>query len=170
MNMDKGNNSAKATTTHESRVPDHRFTSLPVRDILKIRMKDLGLKNVNLQKILGYPAPNVISMMKGGTMRVPESKAIKIADALQLDRIFLLGKVMAENSPELWGAVSTVLGDRLVTTNELALINVIRAALDGHDVNLAQSPGFMQSLIPALKAIVERQKALATAALERLDE
>lgn len=168
--MDKINSSATATTKQDFQVHDPRFTSLPVRDVLKIRMKDLGMKNVDLQKILNYPAANVISMMKGGTMRVPESKAIKIADALQLDRIFLLGKVVAENSPELWGAVSTVLGDRLVTANELALINLIRAALAGHDVDLAQSPGFVQTLMPELKAILERQKALATAALERLDE
>ncbi|MCM2342184.1 hypothetical protein, partial [Rhodoferax sp.] len=88
----------------------------------------------------------------------------------QLDRTFMLGKVLAENNPDLWAAISAVMGDRLVTANELALIAVIRTALDGHDVDLAQSPGFMQTLMPALKAIFERQKALAAAALERHDE
>ena len=168
--MVNANSSTTATTTQDFRVPDHRFSSLPVKDIVKIRMKDLGLKNVDLQKVLGYPAANVISMIKAGSMRLPEGKAIKIADALHLDRTFMLGKVLAENNPELWGTISTVLGNRLVTANELALINLIRAALDGHDVDLVQSPGFVQTLIPVLKATVERQKALAAAALERLDE
>lgn len=168
--MMNANSSTTVTTTQDFRVHGDRFSSLSVKDIVKIRMKDLGLKNVNLQKILGYPAANVISMIKAGTMRLPEGKAIKIADALQLDRTFMLGKVLAENNPELWAAISTVMGDRLVTANELALINVIRATLDGHDVDLAQSPSFMQALIPVLKAVVERQKALAAAALERLDE
>ena len=146
---------------------DHRFSALPLKDILKIQMKSLGIKNVDLQKILGYPMPNVIAMIKSGTMRLPEGKAIEVADALQLDRTFLLGKVISENNAELWDAITTVMGDRLVSASELALVQLVRQALDGHDVNLAESPDFVGLITPALKRILKRQNALAQAAMNR---
>ena len=157
-------------TAENFRQRDHRFSALPLKDVLKIQMKNLGVKNVDLQKILGYPAANVIAMIKGGTMRLPEGKAIEVADALQLDRTFLLGKVISENNAELWNAITTVMGDRLVSASELALVHSVRKALDGHDVNLAESPDFVQLITPAIAAIVERENQLAQAAINRCDK
>lgn len=156
-------------TAENFRQHDHRFSALPLRDVLKIQMKNLGIKNVDLQKILGYPMPNVIAMIKNGTMRLPEGKAIQVADTLKLDRTFLLGKVISENNAELWNAITTVMGDRLVSASELALVQLVRQALDGHDVNLAESPDFVQLITPALKGILDRQNALTQAALNRTD-
>lgn len=147
----------------------HRYSSLPVKDVLRIRMTDLEIKNVDLQKALGYAAPNVIAMMKSGSMRLPEGKAIKVADILKLDRTFLLGKVVSENNPELWDVLTTILGDRLVSANELALLGHLRTALDGHDVDLTDSPAFLQAITPVLDGIVMRQKELTVAALNRSD-
>ncbi len=158
-----------AKTTENFRQRDHRFSALPLKDVLKIQMKNLGMKNVDLQRILGYPTPNVIAMIKGGSMRLPEAKAIEVADALQLDRTFVLGKVIAENNPGLWDAITTLAGDRLVSASELALVQLVRKALDGHDVNLAESPDFVQLITPALAAIVERENELAQAAINRCD-
>ena len=157
-------------TAENFRQRDHRFSALPLRDVLKIQMKNLGIKNVDLQKILGYPAANVIAMIKGGSMRLPEGKAIEVADALQLDRTFVLGKVISENNAELWGAITTVLGDRLVSASELALVQLVRKAVDGHDVNLAESPDFVQLITPAIAAIVARENQLAQATLNRCDK
>jgi len=156
-------------TAENFRQRDHRFSALPLRDVLKIQMKDLGIKNVDLQKILGYPMPNVIAMIKNGTMRLPEGKAIEVADALKLDRTFLLGKVISENNAELWNAITTVMGDRLVSASELALVQLVRKALDGHDVNLAESPDFVQLITPAIAAIVDRENHLTQAAINRTD-
>lgn len=156
-------------TTENFRQRDHRFSALPLKDILKIRMKDLGIKNVDLQKILDYPAANVVSMIRNGSMRLPEGKAIEVADALQLDRTFVLGKVISENNAELWNAITMVLGDRLVSASELALVHLVRKALDGHDVNLAESPDFVALITPAIAAIVERESHLAQAAINRCD-
>jgi hypothetical protein len=159
------------TNTPENfRQRDHRFSALPLKDVLKIQMKNLGIKNVDLQKILGYPAANVVSMIRNGSMRLPEGKAIEVADALQLDRTFVLGKVISENNAELWNAITTVLGDRLVSASELALVQLVRKALDGHDVNLAESPGFVALITPAIAAIVERENQLAQAAINRCDK
>lgn len=161
---------SKTQASENFRERDHRFTALPVKDVLKIRMKDLGIKNPELQKALGYPMPNVIAMMKSGSMRLPPSKAVVTAQLLEVDPAFLLSKVIAENDPALWDAISAVMGDHLVTANEMALLNLVRQGLDGHDVNLAESPGFTDAAGPALNVILERQNALAQAAINRTDE
>ena len=149
---------------------DHRFTALPVKDIFKIRMRDLDLKNPDLQMALAYPYPNVIAMMKSGSMRLPAGKAVIAARMLEVDPVFLLSKVISENDPALWDAISEVMADQLVTANEMALLKMVRRELDGHDVNLAESPGFVAATAPALKEIRERQNALSQAAIDRADE
>jgi hypothetical protein len=113
--------------------------------------------------------PNVIAMMKNGTMRLPESKAIAVADILKLDRTFLLGKVVAENDPQLWDAITTIVGDRLVSTSELALVHWVRHALNGHDVNLTESSEFIRVTTPIIASIAEHQNELTRAALHRAD-
>ena len=152
------------------RLRDHRFSALPVKDILRIRMKDLGIKNVDLQKELDYPMPNVIAMIKFGGMKLPPGKAVIAAKLLGVDPVFLLSKVIAESDPALWDAISEVMGEYLITANELDLLKLVRNGLDGHDVNLNESPEFADAAIPALKVIAARQNALARAALDRNDD
>ena len=94
---------------------DPRFTVLPVKDILKIRMHDLGIKNPDMQRALGYPRPNVIAMMRNGNMSLLPSKALVAAQLLELDPVFLLNKVIAENDPALWDAISVVMPEYLNT-------------------------------------------------------
>ena len=158
----------KITLNYRMRNP--RFTALPVKDILKIRMDDLSIKNPDLQKALGYSKPNVIAMMRGGTMRLPASKVLIAAQLLKLDPVFLLNKVISENDPALSDAISSVMGEHLMTKNELALIHMVRQGLDGHDVNLIESPTFVEAVAIALKATLERENALTQAALERIDK
>ena len=153
--------------TLDARVHDPRFTAFPVKDILKIRMDDLGIKNPDLQRALDYAKLNVISMMRNGNMSLPPSKALVAARLLELDPVFLLSKVIAENDPALWDAISAVMGEYLMTKNELALIHMVRQGLDGHDVNLAESPVFIQGVAQELKATLDRENALAQAAIER---
>lgn len=151
------------------RLRDHRFSALPVKDILRIRMRDLAIKNVDLQKELDYPMPNVIAMIKFGGMKLPPGKAVIAAKLLEVDPVFLLSKVIAESDPALWEAISEVMGEYLITANELDLLKLVRDGLDGHDVNLAESPGFVALITPAIAAIVKRENQLAQAAINRCD-
>lgn len=161
---------SNAAATENFRTRDHRFTALPVKDVLKVRMKELGIKNPELQKALDYPMPNVIAMMKSGTMRLPAVKAPATAALLKVDPVFLLAKVLAENDADLWEVIESLLGNQLITANEMSLINLIRQGLDGHDVNLAQSAAFVRAIKPQLAAIAKRETALAQAAINRQDD
>lgn len=149
---------------------DHRYSALPVKSVLKIGMKDQNLKNSDMQNALGYNKPNVIAMMKTGSMRLPVSKTLMVAKMLHIDPIFLLGKVVEENDPELWDVISAVMADQLVTVNEMTLINRVRQELDGHDVNVCDTPGFDDAIVPVLAAAFKRESALAAAALDSVDE
>ena len=156
--------------TLDARLHDPRFTALPVKTILKIRMDDLGLKNPDLQRALDYARPNVIAMMKSGNMSLPPSKALVAAQLLELDPVFLLSKVISENDPALWDAISAVMEEYLMTKNELAVIKMLRQGLDGHDVDLAALPAFVEVVAPVLNATLDRENALTQAAMERIDK
>lgn len=144
-----------------------RYSALPVKDLLKIRMKELDIKNVELQRTLGYPKSNVIAMMKGGSMQLPANKVIDSARLLEVDPVFLLGKVIAEKDPELWRVILALLGNELVTDNEMKLIHFVREGLGGHDVDLLQTPAFAEALSHHLKVASNRAGSLAQAAIER---
>lgn len=103
-------------------------------------------------------------------MQLPANKVGDAARVLQLDPVFLLGKVVGENDPELWQVISTLLGKQLVTTNELELINHIRHGLDGHDINLMQEPAFVQAVSSHLDATAKRETAVALATINRKDK
>jgi hypothetical protein len=148
---------------------EHRFTKMPVKDILKIRMSDLDVKNVDMQKALGYAMPNVIAMMKTGSMPFPINKTVLAAKLLQLDPVFLLGKLIEESDAGLWDVIKTVMGDRLVSANEMALIESMRAELDGFDLDLAHDDEFIQATKPILKARAKREDALRKAAIAAID-
>jgi hypothetical protein len=156
-------------TSVGARVAGQRFTSLRVKDVLKIRLKELGLKNTALQQVLGYARPNVIAMMKKGGMKLPANKVIDAARLLEIDPVFLLGKVIAESDPELWAMISSLLGGQLVSANELKLIEFVRRALDGHDVDLISSPSLTIALSRELQIILDSENALVKAALASQD-
>ena len=147
----------------------HRYSALPVKTLLKVRMRDLELTNSDLQKVMGYDKPNVVAMMRSGSMRLPVNKVAEVAKVLVVDPVFLLGKVLAENDSALWDVIVSIMGDRLITANEMALIDRVRKVLDGHDVNLAELDEFMQVVNPVLIRLVECEDAMTKAAVTAVD-
>lgn len=168
------NTAGTASTANTATVPaksfrarTHHYSGLPVKTILSQRMRELGLKNADLQLALDYSAPNVIAMLRNGAMRLPPKKVGAVAKLLELDPVFLLGKVIAESDAELWAVISSLMGKQLVTANELALIKFVRSESDGHDINLLASPCFVKNTTQEVKSLLTRKKALMQAVLER---
>ena len=108
--------------------------------------------------------------MKTGSMNLPANKVLIAAQTLKVDPVFLLRKVVSENDPALWEAISSVLDQHLVTKNEIAMLRFVRYRLDGHDVNLASSREFLKAVEPVLELIKQAETELAAAAIERHDE
>lgn len=156
--------------TPEYKTREHRFTKLPVRDILKVRMADLEVKNIELARLMGYPTGNVIAMMKSGSMRLPVNKVGIVAKTLNLDPVFLLGKLIEENDAGMWAAIKSVMGNnRLLTENEGFFLDMVRETLEGHDIDLVGCGELLQATKPILKSIAKRQHEVIKAAKERID-
>jgi hypothetical protein len=165
--MSASTNTKPIKEDHRKR--EHRFSKMPFRDVMKVAMKETGVGNVEMQQALGYSKPNVIAMIKSGSMSLPDDKAVVVARVLGLSPAFMLRKLVQENNPALWDAIESVMGDSLVTASELALVNLVRKELDGLDVNLAEHPEFVQTAVPLLRDIAQREMATTQATLERVE-
>ena len=146
-----------ATAKKSFRERQHNVSNLSVKDLIRTRIEELGIDNTTVQKALGYAKPNVIAMLKMGSMRLPDNKAVACAKVLQLDPVFMLSKVMTENNADLWKSIESVMGDRLVSTNEMKLVSMLRENLGGFDIDLANDRDFMQALAPALAKLVNQR-------------
>lgn len=116
-------------------VPLHIFLSR------KLDERD-DLTNVEVARRLGYARPNVVAMIRTGTMRVPLSKVRAIADMLGIDAIALLRRVLSEYDPDLWATLEDLLQTPLVSTNEFNVLRLLRDLTRGHDPDLAGNKMF----------------------------
>ena len=129
---------------------EHRYSKLTMAELLRTRMDELNVKNIDMQAALGYPQANVIAMMKMGNMRIPEGKALDVARVLQLDPGFILEKLLTENNPGLWGSIQVVMGNRLMSEAEFGLVKFVRAELEGFEVDFVQNAEVVGALKPVL--------------------
>lgn len=56
---------------------------------------------------VGFPKPNVVSMIRNGDTKVPVARAAPLAIALGADPRDMLVRVLKEQQPETWEAIST---------------------------------------------------------------
>lgn len=146
-----------------------RNASLPLHHLLTLWIAESGKTNTEIAEALGYPRPNVVAMLKTGNMRLPLNKVAATAKALDKDPIFVLEKVLSESAPEMWDALQSVLGDRLITGNELKLLEVVRKELDGNDVDLTADKDLMDGFKPRIREIGKRETAVAKGTLDRIE-
>lgn len=149
---------------------DHKVTKMSIQDIFKTRIKDLGLKNLDVQAALEYPNPNVIAMFKSGKMRLPPEKAFAAATVLKLDPVFMIKKSLEESNLALHDAIDKVLGKFMCSENEIAFINWLRNEIDGHDLNLVANEELLQAIKPFIHSMSKREDELVQATLNREDD
>jgi hypothetical protein len=135
---------------------------------LTVKFAQTGKTNIELASEIGYERPNVIAMLKTGAMRLPVNRVHATAKAIDVDPVFLLRKVLLESAPEIWDGIYAVLGDRMVTDNEMKLINAIRKLQDEQDIDLTKQPEFMDAIKPVVKSIAKTEAAKDKGTLERV--
>ena len=119
-----------------------------------LRRRILELKPVKSQiqiaAEIGYPTPNMITMVKNGSVRMPIDRAPGWAKALSLDPRLVL-RLALEQDPESTSTrtVDEVLGV-LVSKNEAAWVEAIRT-FSGHT-----DPTLTSRLRARLHAVFER--------------
>lgn len=81
----------------------------------------------------GFDTPNVISMIKDGSMKVPISRVGALAKALEVDPAHLLRLVLLEYAPETWEAIENIMQSTVLTANELKLVHAYRHLTGDND-------------------------------------
>jgi hypothetical protein len=156
----------KAPMTTSARA---RVIAQPFPEYFTQRVAESGFTNNEMAEALGYSKPNVISMIKKGDMKLPVNKVSAAARKLGVDPVFMLEKVLLETAPELWDALREVVGNRMITENEMNLIEYVRRELHGFDANVIAYDGFAKAIQPQLETIRNRESELAKAAKATLE-
>lgn len=137
--------------------------AIPLNEYIALRCNESGKTNQEIAEALGYPRGNVIAMIKTGTMKLPLNKVGPLARVLNIDPVHLLERVLVETSPETWEALSSVIGNKLVTDNEHKLVEFVRSRLHGFDANVVGYKEMTDAMEEPLKMIAKREKELASA-------
>lgn len=102
---------------------------------------------------VGFPKPNMITMLKKGESKVPMAKIPSIAEALGIDKLHFYRMVMEEYEPGIWNLLQeSILKQPIITDNELSILTLFR------DFNLAD-----------MKIEADEDKAILLEALQKID-
>lgn len=153
--------------SHRERI--RASSKLSVSELIRLGLDDSGMTNVEFSQRLGYDKPNVIAMIKKGDMRLPHSKVLAASQALGLDPVFLLRKVITESDAELWASIEKIMGDAFVSAEEMKLIQFIRERSQGLDVRLTEDPAAVEAIGGLVDQAVVRNEALIQGAKDRIE-
>lgn len=118
----------------------------------------------------GYANSNIITMFKSGKTKIPLVGIEPLARAMGTDPGYFLRLAMTEYMPEAWTAMESILcSSSLVTKDEVALIQIIRAAASGRPID-PEDTANRKELSALAMAMADRDEARADAALRRLDK
>jgi hypothetical protein len=90
-----------------------------------------GVQQNDLAKQLGYDKPNIITMFKQGTTKLPLNKVGPMAKALHIDPVHLLRRVMQEYYAESWASIEEILTATPISANEAEILAIIRSVNNG---------------------------------------
>ena len=120
---------------------------LTVAEYLTKAIELSGKTQREVAQEVGYPKPNVVSMMKQGQTRVPLEKAPLFARACGVDPTFFLRLVLDEYHPEAARVIRDTIGEPL-TKNEQDLVAIYRRAAPNGDIEI--TPAREQAIRQAL--------------------
>jgi len=87
-----------------------------------------GKKQYQIAEEAGFEKPNIVTMIKQGKTKLPLEKIGRFAKAIEVDPIHLFKLCMQEYLPETWDEIQKMFSQPVLTTNEVAILKVIREA------------------------------------------
>lgn len=75
----------------------------------------------------GFPAPNILSMVKSGDTKLPIARVPALAQSLEIEAPKLLRLCLEEYEPELLSVIDSVLPGGLLSEEEEFLILIVRS-------------------------------------------
>lgn len=127
-----------------------------VANYLKQQLAMSEKSQKDIAREVGFNQPNNISMIKDGISKLPINRVPAMAKALNVDPIHLLRITMREYMPETWAVIESVLGGRLITKAEIALLNSTRKASRNLDLDFTE-PEIASAIQRTLEPFVEKE-------------
>lgn len=76
------------------------ITRAELADLIGQRRSDLAMTQAELARAAGYTRANFISMIESGTSIPPLDKSVDLADALEIDRKWMIEAIMRIRFPD----------------------------------------------------------------------
>jgi hypothetical protein len=97
-----------------------------VAEYLMSQIKMSGKTQIEIAQDVGFPMPNMITMLKKGLSKLPMDKVGLMAKSVGVDPVHLYKLCMEEYYPSTWEMLQGFLSQPTLTKNELEFIHVIR--------------------------------------------
>jgi hypothetical protein len=107
--------------------------------------------------VLGYDRPNIISMFKTGQTKVPFEKIPALAQVLSVDPTFLMQLALEQYWPDRFDILKPMF-TRMMTANEQALVDQLRAEAGGEDYKLPEET--LASIRELIAGTIAREKSI----------
>lgn len=104
-----------------------------IADLIADRVASSNKTQREIAAECGFETPNIITMFKNGTMKVPLSRIGALAKALDTDPAHMLRLAMREYMPDTWESIEHALKSTLLTVNEMKLLRAYREATGNAD-------------------------------------
>ncbi|MEF8701205.1 MAG: XRE family transcriptional regulator [Candidatus Accumulibacter sp. UW26] len=108
-------------------------TRTTVADFIADRVAVSDKTQREIAQECGFEHPNIITMLKNGSTKLPINRVGPLAKALDADPAHLLRLVMLEYQPDTWGCIEELMQSTLLTANELELVRAFRDATGDRD-------------------------------------
>lgn len=111
----------------------HHPTRTTVADFIADRLATSDKTQREIAQECGFEFPNIITMFKNGSTKLPLNRIGALAKALDADPAHLLRLAMYEYMPDTWEAIENIMQSTVLTANELALIRSYREVTGNSD-------------------------------------
>jgi len=101
---------------------------MSVAEYITVQIKICGKSQIEIARETGFDKPNIISMIKQGKTKLPMDKIGRFAKAIGVDPIHLFRLCMNEYWSDTWAEIERLIGQPVLTMNELEIVETIRQA------------------------------------------
>ncbi len=108
-------------------------TTITIADFIADRLAESDKTQREIAAECGFETPNIITMFKNGSTKVPLNRIGALAKALDADPAYMLRLAMREYMPDTWDAIEDILQSTVLTTNELKLVRAYREVTGEND-------------------------------------
>ena len=105
-------------------------TSSEVARFITSRIVATDQKQKDIARKAGFDKPNIITMIKQGSTKLPLAKLVAMAKALETDPVQLLRMCMDEYHPEIWETIAPFM-ESMITQDECKLLTALRDTVGG---------------------------------------